>query len=195
MNKQITLQQYRNIDLLILLLVQTVSQWVIYKASTVWFADQLFIVSPVAAVAALVMMRWGGYAAIHAVFGGAFYALIAGGQWQHILVYGLGNLLCVVTLAMLKLLGKDRIRKDALLTMIFALLIQFLMQAGRSAVASVLGYPADACMGFFTTDILSGVFSMVIVWCIRKADGLFEDQKQYLLRVQQERSIERGERF
>ena len=131
MNKQITLQQYRSIDLLILLLVQAVSQLVTYKAAAVWFADQLFIVSPVAAVVALVMMRWSGYAAIHAVLGGIFYALIAGGDWHHILIYGLGNLFGMVSLAVLKLLGKERIRKDALLAMIFAFLTQLLMQLLR----------------------------------------------------------------
>ena len=195
MNKQITLQQYRNIDLVILLLFQAGSQLMTYKAATVWFADQLFIVSPVAAVVALVMMRWGGYAAIHAALGGVLYALIAGGDWHHILIYGLGNLFGIIGLVMLKLLGKERIRKDALLAIIFAFLTQLLMQLGRSAVAAVLGYPADVCLGFITTDILSGLFSMVIIWCVRKIDGLFEDQKQYLLRTQQERGIERGERF
>lgn len=86
MNKQISLQQYRNVDLTILLVVQAVSQVIIYIASTVWFADQLYIVSPVAAMTALVMMRWNGYAAVHAVLGGVLYAVIAGGSWQQVLI-------------------------------------------------------------------------------------------------------------
>lgn len=195
MNKQITLQQYRNIDLTILLLVQAVCQVMIYKASTVWFADQLYIVSPVAAVTALVMIRWNGYAALHAGLGGVLYALIAGGSWQHILIYGLGNLLSMAGLIMLRLPGKERIRKDALLTIIFAFVIQILMQLGRSGVAAVLGYPADICLGFITTDSLSCLFSMVIIWSVRRVEGLFEDQKQYLLRIQREQRNERGEQF
>lgn len=195
MNKQISLQQYRNIDLTILLIVQAVSQALIYKASTVWFADQLYIVSPVAAVTALVMMRWGGYAAIHAALGGVLYALIAGGGWQQVLIYGVGNLVSTAALVMVKLLGKERIRKDVMLTILFALCTQILMQLGRSGVAAVLGYPAGVCLGFITTDILSGLFSMVIVWSIRRVDGLFEDQKQYLLRIQREQISERGEQF
>lgn len=186
MNKQISLQQYRSIDLTILLVVQAVSQTLIYKASTVWFADQLYIVSPVAAVTALVMMRWGGYAAIHALLGGVIYAVIAGGSWQQVLIYGLGNLLSVAALIMLKLLGKERIRKDSMLTILFALCTQIFMQLGRSGVAAVLGYPADICVGFITTDMLSCLFSMVIIWSVRRIDGLFEDQKQYLLRIQRE---------
>lgn len=195
MRRNITLQQYRNMDLLMLLVLQSVSQAMIYKASTVWFADQLYVVSPVAAVTALVMMRWSGFAAIHAAAGGVLYALVAGGGWQQVLIYGAGNLLCVAALAVLKLLGKERIRQDALLTILFALCVQVLMQLGRSGIAAVLGYPGDICLGFITTDVLSGLFSMVILWCVRRIDGLFEDQKEYLLRVQHEQNVERGEQF
>lgn len=195
MDRQRTFGQYRSIDLIILLLVQAASQFVIHFAATVLYADQLYVVSPVAAVAALVMMRWNGWAAIHILLGGVLYALMAGGNWQHILIYGVGNLLALAGLLMLKWLGKDRIRKDGLLTMLYALLTQLLMQAGRSAVAAVLGFPAGALLGFLTTDLLSGLFSMVILWSIRRADGLFEDQKQYLLRIAHEQKNERGEQF
>ena len=57
MNRQRTFDQYRSIDLTILLIVQVASQFVIHFAATVLYTDQLYVVSPVAAVAALVMMR------------------------------------------------------------------------------------------------------------------------------------------
>ena len=195
MNRQRTFDQYRSIDLTILLIVQVASQFVIHFAATVLYTDQLYVVSPVAVVVALVMMRWNGWAAIHAVLGGVLYALMAGGNWQHILIYGAGNLLSLAALLMLKLLGKERIRKDGLLTMLYALLTQLLMQAGRSAVAALLGFPAGVLLGFITTDLLSGLFSMIILWSIRRADGLFEDQKQYLLRIAREQQNERGDQF
>ena len=195
MNRQLSLSQYRNIDLMILMVVQAISQILIYFAATVLYADQLYVVSPVAAVVALVMMRWSGWAAIHAFLGGVIYTLIAGGSWQHILIYGIGNLLAIAALFMLKLLGKEKVRGDALLTILFALLTQILMQLGRSAVAALLGHPAGVCIGFITTDLLSGLFSMVIVWSIRRVEGLFEDQKHYLLRITREHKVERGEQF
>ena len=167
----------------------------IHFAATVLYTDQRYVVSPVAAVAALVMMRWNGWAAIHILLGGVLYALMAGGNWQHILIYGGGNLLALIALLMLKCVGKERIRKDGLLTMLYALLTQLLMQVGRSVVAAVLGFPAGALLGVLTTDLLSGLFSMVILWSIRRVDGLFEDQKQYLLRIAREQKNERGEQF
>ncbi len=196
MNRQISLSQYRTIDLAILTGLMAVSQFVIHIAISRWHAEQTgYIVSPVAAVVALVMMRWSGWAAIHASLGGIIYALIAGGNWQHILIYGIGNLLAIAALLMLKLLGKEKVRGDALLTILFALLTQILMQLGRSAVAALLGHPAEICIGFITTDLLSGLFSMVIVWSIRRIEGLFEDQKHYLLRTAREHKVERGEQF
>lgn len=186
MNRQLTLSQYRSIDLTILLVVQAISQVLIYFAATVLYADQLYVVSPVAAMVALVMMRWSGWAAIHASLGGIIYVMVAGGSWQHILIYGIGNLLAIAALLMLKLLGKEKVRGDALLTILFALLTQLLMQLGRSAIAALLGYPAEICIGFITTDLLSGLFCVVIVWSIRRIEGLFEDQKHYLLRTARE---------
>ena len=59
MNKQITLAQYRTVDLTIMAVLMTASQVVIQAAATLWFPEQLYIVSPVAAVVTLVMMRWG----------------------------------------------------------------------------------------------------------------------------------------
>ena len=149
----------------------------------------------VAAMVALVMMRWSGWAAIHAALGGVLYALVAGGSWQHILIYGVGNLLSLAALLMLKGLGKEKVRGDALLTILFALLTQILMQLGRCAVAALLGYPAEFLIGFITTDLLSALFCTVIVWSIRRIEGLFEDQKHYLLRIQREHKVERGEQF
>lgn len=195
MNRQLSFSQYRTIDLTILMVVQALSQTVIHFAATVLYADQLYVVSPIAAVVALVMMRWSGYAAIHAALGGILYALIAGGSWQHVLIYGAGNLLSMAALLMLRFLGKERIRNDALLTILFAFFTQLLMQLGRSAIAALLGYPAGICLGFITTDMLSALFSVVIVWSIRRVEGLFEDQKHYLLRIQREQKTERGEQF
>lgn len=188
MNRQISFRQYRAIDLSILAIVLAVSQSLIYFASSRWYPEQLYVVSPVAAVVALVMMRWNGYAAIHAVLGGVLFTALSGGTWQHFVIYGAGNLLSMLALLMLKVLGKERIRQDAFLTIVFALCVQFLMQLGRAALAALFGNPAAACLGFITTDILSELFTLFVIWAVRRIEGLFEDQKHYLLRTQSEQT-------
>ena len=47
-------------------------------------------------------------------------------------------------------------------------------------------------LGFVTTDALSLVFSAVIVWIARRLDGIFEDQKHYLLRLKEAEKEEKG---
>lgn len=195
MNRQISFRKYRAIDLTILMVILSACQLLISLATRFWFPEQLYVASPVAGVAALVMMRWSGFAAIHAAWGGVFFALLAGGTWQQTVIYGGGNLLSVAALVMLRGFGKERIRQDAFLSLVFGFLVQLLMWLGRAGIAALFGYEASACLGFVSTDILSGLFTLLIIWVIRPMDGLFEDQKHYLLRIEAERQAERGERF
>ena len=195
MKQQISLQQYRGIDLAILAAVMGGVQLAIHIAATVWFSDQLYIVSPVAILVALVMMRWGPWAAIHAVVGGVFYALISSGSWQHFVIYGVGNAFALLSLIIFKISTKEKVRLSTLGTMGFALCVQVLMLLGRAGVAVLLGYEWAECLGFITTDALSILFTVCIAWAIRRIDGLFEDQIHYLLRIQQEQSTKGGEQL
>lgn len=196
MNRQISLSQYRAIDLSILTGLMAASQLAIHLAVNFWRADDTgYIVSPVAAVVALVMMRWSLWAAISACLGGVVLTLLSGGSAQQMLIYSAGNLLSMMALVYLKLLGKERVRGNAVLTLIFAALVQLLMQLGRAAVAFLLGNPLPACWDFITTDAMSILFTLVIIWIVRRVEGLFEDQKHYLLRVQQEQSVKGGEQL
>ncbi len=187
MNKQISFQQYRTIDLGIMAVLLVITQVLISVAANVWFKWEMYIVSPVAVVTALVMMRWGVWAGIHAALGGIVYTLMAGGGWQHYLIFGLGNLLSLLALVLFKIFGKEKLRASALLTVLFALCTQLFMLCGRALMAMALGYTPAQALGFITTDLLSVLFTAVIIWIARRIDGLFEDQKHYLLRIQEEK--------
>lgn len=192
MKQHISFRQYRWIDLTILLAVLAVSQYLIHHACTFWYPEQLYVVSPVAAVTTLVMMRWNGYAAIHALCGGLLFVALAEGEGRQYLVYGLGNLACLGALVMFPIFGKEQIRNDSFLSVSFGVAVQLLMLLGRTAAAAALGFPGEALVGFITTDILSVLFTAFLMWIIRRIEGLFEDQKHYLLRVQAEQQTERG---
>ena len=195
MKHQISFAQYRSIDLGILSVVLVFSQVLIHFASSIWFADQLYVVSPVAAITTLVMMRWGPWAAIQMVLGGVVFTALSGGMAQHYLIYGAGNLLAMLALVMFRIWNKERIRKSVYLTLAFAFCVQLLMQLGRAGVAALLGHGPDACLGFITTDVLSELFTLFVAWIVRRIEGLFEDQKHYLLRIQSEQTIEGREQF
>ena len=66
------------------------------------------------------------------------------------------------------------------------------MQMGRACIAVINGAAFDTGIHFITTDALSGLFTMVIVWIASRLDGVFEDQISYLLRVQKEAEEEKG---
>ena len=195
MNRQISFSQYRGIDLTIMAVLMVISQAAISIASVTIYADQLYVVSTVGAVTALVLMRWNGWAAVHAVLGGILVAALSGGNAQQYLIYCVGNLFSLFSLALLKHPGKERIRQDGLAAMLFAACVQVLMQLGRGAVALVFGYSLSACLGFITTDALSILFTACVIWVCRRIEGLFEDQKKYLLRVQKEQSVEGREQI
>ena len=195
MKNQISLSQYRAIDLSILSVVLVICQFLTHLATSFWFPEQLYVVSPVAGMTALVMMRWSGWAAVPALVGGVVFPLLSGGGLTHFLIYGAGNLAALLAMFLFRIYGKERIRKESFLAVVYAIAVQLLMQLGRAGLAFVLGHESAACIGFITTDALSILFSVFIVWTVRRIEGLFEDQKHYLLRIQKEQQVERGEMF
>ena len=183
MKRQLSFQEYRAIDLAMLAALLCVTETLIVKAATWWFADQLYTVSVVGALTAIVLMRWGPWAAIHAVLGGAVFCLASHGNARQFLVYCLGNLFSLLALVPLKFLGGERIRLDSILSVCFGIGTLLLMQLGRAVTALVLGTDFQTCLGFFTTDALSLLFTGLIIWIARRLDGIFENQRHYLLRI------------
>lgn len=187
MNPHLTFKQYRRTDLFFFAVILAVSEWLIITAGSRWFRDQLYTVSAVAAVTAIVMMRWGPWSLIHAILGGVVYCLAGGGNIRQWAIYCVGNAAAMAGLLYIRHFGQKRIREDFLLNILYALCIQLLMQLGRALVALVTGAPVVSCLNFFTTDALSGLFTSVIVWIAARLDGMLEDQKTYLLRLNRER--------
>ena len=192
MKHQLTLSQYRNVDLSLFAVILTVFEWLIATAATRWFPGELYTVSAVGAVCSIVLMRWGGWAAIHAVLGGVVFCIACGGTGRQLAIYAIGNLGCLGSLLLLKWMGPRRIREDKLYAMLFGLVTQLLMQLGRALVALALGTQPANCVGFLTTDALSDLFTMVILYIARQLDGVFENQKDYLIRLQAEQRKEKG---
>ena len=172
MNRHLTLNQYRNMDLFFFAVMLILSESLIVNAAVRWFPDQLYTVSVCAAIVSIVLMRWGPWAAIHAVIGGLVYCYWAGGSPQQFLIYGLGNLFSLLSLLLIRFLGKERICENVLLTLLFALCTQLFMQIGRACVSFVMGSPIQTGISFITADALAGLFTMVIVWIAARLDGV-----------------------
>ena len=191
MRRQRSWKEYRAIDLTLLALALAVFEFIILRASNWWFPGQPFTVSLAAAVTSIVYMRWGAWGAIHALEAGLVFCYFSGATGEQFVIYCAGNLVSLLAVLLLKAVGKERVRTGCL-SLIFPLLVQLLMQAGRGAAALLLGAAPAQAVGFFTTDSLSLLFTFVIIWIARKLDGVYEDQKHYLLRVHAEGKKEGG---
>ncbi len=186
MKQQLTWKQYRAIDLALLALALAVFEFIIVRAANWWFPGQPYTVSLAAAVTSISYMRWGVWGAVHGLEAGLGFCLFSGATGTQFIVYCVGNLFSVLALPMLKAAGKERVRTGNL-ALVFPLLVQVLMQAGRALTALILGAGVETVAGFFATDSLSLLFTFVIIWIARKLDGVYEDQKHYLLRLHAEK--------
>ncbi|MBE5797050.1 MAG: hypothetical protein E7327_06685 [Clostridiales bacterium] len=190
MERQRTVGEYRAIDLLIFSLMVFFGEMAIIMGARL-FPGELYVLSVTPVVTAIVMMRWGPWAAIHAALGGLALCIGTGAAAQQYAVYCGGNLLGLGALALLKLQGKENIRQDAFRTVVFGLATALLMQLGRALASVALGGPAEAMFEFFRADVLTLLFTAVVIAIVRRLDGVFEDQINYLLRISKEREEER----
>ena len=193
MNKQLTLQQYRNIDLALFAVMLAIFEFLIIRFATGTFYGT---VSLAAALVSIVYMRWGWWGGIHAVLAGAlfcFYCSMVPSTAQSVgpgdyLIYIVGNLLSLLVVPALLKLGKEKVRQSVLWSLGFSLAVLLLMQGGRMLVALTMGKSVrEIIYSYFLYDSLSILFTLVITWIVRRLDGVFEDQKHYLLRLQEER--------
>ena len=130
MNRRMTFEQYRTMDLTAFAIMLIASESIIQTASTAWFPGQPYTVSVTAAIVTIVLMRWKKYAALHAVLGGLVFCFhLKAGAGQY-LIYCLGNLGAMLSLLILRKAGDERIRNDALMSILFALCTQLFMQGG-----------------------------------------------------------------
>lgn len=187
----LSFKQYRAIDLTIMAIILTISEALIGTASTKWFPiTAMYSVSPTIAVVCIVMMRWSGYAVIHAVLGGAVFCFASGGTPEQFAVYAAGNCAMLAAMLLFKFFKKKGVAESAFLTALYVAAAYITAQVGRWLVSFIFDGTVSDIIRFLTTDSISLLFAMLIVLISRKRDGLFEDQAAYLLRIEEERKAE-----
>ena len=186
------LKRYRAIDLTLFAAILFVFEWIIITASTRWFPGEPYTVSVVPLIVALVLMRWGPWTGIHAALGGLVFCLFSGADARQYVIYCGGNLFSLGALWLLKALGDENIRRDALKTWLLGIAVLALMFLGRTVLSLFFGAAVTAALGFFTTEAVTVLFTLVILWIVRRLDGVFENQNHYLLRLREEQEKERG---
>ena len=187
MQRGMTFRQYRAVDVFFFTVLLCICESLIALAAHRWFPGELYTLSLTATVTALVMVRWGIWAAIPAVLGGMAFCLSSGARAPHYLIYGVGNLLALSLLPLLGKNGWQKLHENVLLALLYGFITAVLMQVGRLLLALLLGNPFPVCVGFVTTDVLSAFFAALVIWICRRLDGMLEEQTHYLKRIQKEK--------
>ncbi len=202
MNNNISFNQYKGIDLAILTVLTVIAEAVVSLAASSWFPDTLYSLSPMVAMICIVMMRWGGWAAIPAAASGVAYCLATGGvvaadgeavgiTLQQFMMYTVGNCGALVALVWFKAMGKEAVRKRIEVGILYVITAFAGTMLGRWAVALLFGAGPGAIVPILLADCLSLVFAIVVILIARRIDGLFEDQRSYLIRTEEEREKQR----
>jgi len=191
MKQQMTFRQYRAMDIAMFTVLMCVCETLITLGATRWFPAELYTLSVTPAVTAIVMVRWGGFAAIPAVLGAFVFCLASGATLSQYAIYCIGNLAALALTGFLYQGKWKRLHEQVLLALLYGLLTPLLMQLGRAVIALALGNSLAVCGGFIATDALSTLFAVLIMWITRRLDGMLEEQKHYLRRIAEEQEKER----
>ncbi len=190
--KEITFREYRNIDIMIWTVITVVFEILTTVATIKWFSQQPVALSITLAMICAVMMRWNGYGALMAVAGGFATCIVSGASAQQYVIYCVGNIFALLAWLIIKWLGKERIAEKFMARLLYVAVAYVSMAFGRWLVSLVFGGDLKALLVYLTTDIISLLFAVVIVHILSKCDGMLEDQKTYLFRLERERKEAEG---
>ena len=197
--KQITFKQYKAIDISILSVLLLVFEALSVYASGKWFSHSGIALVPLISLTPLVvmimMMRWSEFAFITALVGGLSYCVACGGKPEQYVIYCVGNLFALFSLLIIKKVGKETVRNNTLYLVLISISTYLFITIGRWLVSLIFEPTFKTIMAFITTDIISLVVLIVGVISLRKSDGILEDQKAYLLRLDREKRQLEEDRF
>ena len=185
--KQITFEQYRKIDLTLLCILTAVFEAIATLASAKWFNLQAMTVSITLAMTCITFMRWNLFSLLPSFIGAFVYCTVIGGTFEQYLIYCGGSLFVIIAYPLLKTLTKEKVRKDFLFKVFFVSIAYISIVAGRWYCSLPFEFTLRTFLAFLGTDILSLLFAIVIMVVGKNVDGLIEDQKSYLLRLEKER--------
>lgn len=189
----ISFRQYKYTDLFFFALVLGLSELLVFCAYRYWFADTYdkYYVNFMLAIALTVIMRWGWVGGIYAAVDGVVLCAMQGGNWQSYLSYIIGCACILSVLLLTKFLGKEKIRSTWYFTLIYILVGWVSVNFGITCAGAVFGGNFLALLGsnfgLGVYGALSFAAAVAVIMILRRIDGMFEDQKHYLIRQDKER--------
>lgn len=191
-SKSISLNQYRLTDLFLFLLIMAVGE-VLSHFALVHFASKTitYSVTFLLPITLIVMMRWGWQGILFAAADGLLFCILNSAGWQTYILYAVGNMAIAAMYGVLRLVGKKRIAGRWFFSLLFVVGGWLCVALGRSLIGLCFGQNFISsllyCIGLGDTGLMSLALAIIIVLVLRRFDGMWEDQKSYLLRLDSER--------
>lgn len=199
-SRLISLKQYRLTDLFIFAAILLIYDLIMFYAPQLFTGGAIYSFCLTVPITLLVMIRWGWQSVFFAVGDGIVLNLLNNPtSWQGYISYAVGNALMMLLLIAVKFIGKDKIVGKWYTTVLFVIVGWVLANFGVTCIQAMFGYNfgevAAANFGFGVDGVLALAMGLVILLVLRRLDGMLEDQKKYLIRVngEQQREKMRGE--
>ena len=189
----LTFKQYRTLDLTIFTVLYAIIETLIVIGSNKWFSHQFYTLSLSVTVVAIVMVRWGVYALIPALVGAVCYLLAnlgVGNQvnYQTVIIYLGSSLSMLLGLFYIKLVKKERLAdRKSLACYGLAIVLYLLTIVFRTLISMCFGYGFSIIVNYNFAECLTLLFALVAIFIARRQEGLFIDQKTYLLELEKKR--------
>ena len=120
------------------------------------------------------------------------FCIASGATAKQYVIYVVGNCLALLAMLWFKAFDKDKIRKSPFKLIFFTTSVYLTTQVGRWLISLCFSGGIRALIGYIGTDIISLLFAIVLMLILRNVDGMIEDQKSYLFRLQREKEEEKN---
>lgn len=190
MNKGISLNLYRFLDIAIFSFIGLLFEYISFKILNI-YDYPYYSISVSLLINLLIMKRWGKYSLFYSIISGLFYVYLNNGNLINYFIYGIGNIFILFDLFLLYK-KKDSIKSNIFINSLFIINGFILSCLGRSVVALIFKKNIiETFISFVGTESLNLIFSLIILNIIRNIDGLYEDQVEYIKRIKLEVSYGR----
>lgn len=188
-SRNISLRQYRLTDLFLFAVILIVFEVILHFAFQAFHGD--FIFSPMLAITLIVMMRWGWPAVFYAVGDGLLYCLLnikdPNFSPYMFAIYIIGNAFVALLFFMTGFMGKKKIRDKWYFSLLFTTAGWIAVVLGRAVTAACFGLNFVSALLAHFGDLVSFAVCLTVILVMRRLDGMFEDQKAFLKRLDEER--------
>ncbi len=186
MNKSISFNTYKYFDIIIFTLLIIFFEWFSMKGLAIF--NGMYYLSLFLVLSLITMLRWKWFAIIPIFAAGLTRAIVACGgiDVNYILMYAFGNLFSLIAILWVYRF-KENITKNHYL-LLFVLTGFFGYCIGQTIFGSIIFNKnfIDLLISIASVESLNAIISFIVILIASRQKGLLEDQKEYVLKTQQE---------